>query len=161
MKREPGFFLWIAKTKPGSIENLPIAGMLEAQAGVRNLQKRIERICRKMATKVVEQWEGRLGLSGLVSQNHAELLVRSRYFWQTNCSRLVVLVMLRCCKIAPQSIVSSDDMCCNVSTRRLLFGLHDVLKAPQTATEAQQRATHLKRTLLSLRRWSCESMKRL
>ena len=101
------FFLWIAKTKPGSIENLPIAGMLEAQAGVRNLQKHIERICRKMATKVVEQWEGRLGLSGLVSQNHAELLVRSRYFWQTNCSRLVVLVMLRCCKIAPQSIVSS------------------------------------------------------
>ena len=153
--------MWIAKTKPGSIENLPIAGMLEAQAGVRNLQKHIERICHKMATKVVEQWEGRLGLSGLVSQNHAELLVRSRYFWQTNCSRLVVLVMLRCCKIAPQSIVSSDDMCCNVSTRRLLFGLHDVLKAPQTATEAQQRATHLKRTLLSLRRWSCESMKRL
>ena len=83
------FFWWIAKTKPGSIENLPI-GMLEAQAGVRNLQKHIERICRKMATKVMEQWEGRLGLSGLVSQNHAELLVRSRYFWQTNCSRLVV-----------------------------------------------------------------------
>ena len=48
--------------------------MLEAQAGVRNLQKRIERICRKMATKVVEQWEGRLGLSGLVSQNHVEML---------------------------------------------------------------------------------------
>ena len=60
------FLEWIAKTNPGSIENLPVAGMSEAQAGVRNLQKHIERICRKMATKVVEKWEGRLGLSGLV-----------------------------------------------------------------------------------------------
>ena len=58
------FLEWIAKTNPGSIENLPVAGMSEAQAGVRNLQKHIERICRKMATKVVEKWEGRLGLSG-------------------------------------------------------------------------------------------------
>lgn len=32
------------------------------QAGVRNLQKHIERICRKLATKVVEQWENRSSL---------------------------------------------------------------------------------------------------
>ena len=34
------------------------------EAGVRNLQKHIERICRKLATKVVEQWENRKALTG-------------------------------------------------------------------------------------------------
>lgn len=61
---------------------------------MRNLQKHIERICRKMATKVVEQWEGRPGLSGLVSPNEwFEADISGE-----NCVQLVVLTMLRCCK---------------------------------------------------------------